>query len=72
MTLLSERNDKTILICTTIDDSCEHWLDMKKMTITSPDYPKWYKANGVGCEWTVIAPKGNIISIEFIKFHVGA
>ena len=44
---------------------------MEKMTIMSPDYPKWYKANGVGCEWTIIAPKGNIISIEFIHFHVG-
>ena len=44
---------------------------MEKMTIMSPDYPKWYKANGVGCEWTIIAPKGNIISIEFMDFHVG-
>ena len=52
------------------DDTCEHWMDLEKMTIMSPDYPKWYKANGVGCEWTIIAPKGNIISIEFIDFHV--
>ena len=67
----SGRNSKIISPITT-DDTCEYWMDMEKMTITSPDYPKWYKANGVGCEWTVIAPKGNIISIEFIKFHVGA
>ena len=53
-----------------VDDTCEYWMDMKKMTLTSPDYPKWYKANGVGCEWVIAAPKGSIITIEFIYFEV--
>ena len=40
------------------------------MTISSPSYPKWYKADGVGCEWQLRAPDGFFIVLEFKSFHV--
>ena len=69
MTLIAGGNSKIISLMI-VDDACEYWMDMEKMTLTSPDYPKWYKANGVGCEWVIAAPKGSIINIEFIYFEV--
>ena len=69
MTLTAGGNSKIISLMI-VDDACEYWMDMEKMTLTSPDYPNWYKANGVGCEWVIAAPKGSIITIEFIYFEV--
>ena len=40
------------------------------MTLSSPYYPKWYKADGVGCEWLISAQEGFIIALEFNHFHV--
>ena len=40
------------------------------MTLSSPNYPKWYNADGVGCEWLISAPEGFIIALEFNHFHV--
>ena len=40
------------------------------MTLSSPNYPKWYNADGVGCEWLITAPEGFIIALEFNHFHV--
>ena len=68
--ILTAGGNSKIISLIIIDDACEYWMDMEKMTLTSPDYPKWYKANGVGCEWVIAAPKGSIISIEFISFEV--
>ena len=40
------------------------------MTLSSPNYPKWYDADGLGCEWLITAPEGFIIALEFNHFHV--
>ena len=40
------------------------------MTLSSPDYPKWYKNDGMGCEWQISAPVGFIIALEFNHFDV--
>ena len=40
------------------------------MTLSSPNYPKWYNADGVGCEWLISAPEGFIVALEFNHFHV--
>ena len=40
------------------------------MTLSSPNYPKWYNADSVGCEWLISAPEGFIIALEFNQFHV--
>ena len=53
-----------------IDDNCQYWKNLGDMTLSSPHYPKWYNADGVGCEWQLSAPEGFIIALEFIHFHV--
>ena len=40
------------------------------MTLSSPNYPKWYNADGLGCEWLISAPEGFIIALEFTGFEV--
>ena len=50
------------------DDSCQYWLT--KMTLTSPYYPKWYLADGKGCQWVITAPEGHIVALEFEEFNV--
>ena len=40
------------------------------MKLSSPDYPKEYKADGMGCDWLISAPEGFIIALEFHHFHV--
>ena len=54
-------------LCST-DDSCQYWL--KKTTLTSPYYPKYFLADGIGCEWTLTAPERHIIALEFNAFDV--
>ena len=51
-------------LCST-DDSCQYWL--KKMTLTSPYYPKYYLADGKGCQWIITAPVGHIVVLEFLS-----
>ena len=40
------------------------------MKVSSPNYPQWYYADGIGCEWLISAPEGYIIALEFNHFHV--
>ena len=40
------------------------------MKLTSPYYPKWYFADGIGCDWLLTAPEGSIIALEFNDFEV--
>ena len=53
-----------------IDDNCQYWKNLDEMILSSPNYPKWYNADGVGCEWIISAPEGFIIALEFNHFHV--
>ena len=53
-----------------IEDSCQYWLDLKSMKLTSPNYPKWYFADGIGCDWLLTAPEDHIIALEFNDFEV--
>ena len=54
-------------LCST-DDSCQYWLN--KTTLTSPYYPKYFLADGIGCEWILTAPERHIIALEFKDFYV--
>ena len=40
------------------------------MKLTSPNYPKWYFVDGVGCDWLLTAPEDHIIALEFNDFDV--
>ena len=40
------------------------------MTLTSPYYPKYYLADGKGCQWIITAPVGHIVVLEFEEFNV--
>ena len=60
---------KNIIIIT--DDNCQYWKNLVEMTLSSPNYPKWYNADGLGCGWLITAPEGSIIALEFNHFHVG-
>ena len=57
-------------ISITPDDNCQYWKNLGTMTLSSPHYPKWYNADGVGCEWLLSAPEGFIIALEFSHFEV--
>ena len=46
-------------------DKCQYWMDIEKKTLSSPNYPKHFFADGKGCEWLINAPEGNLISLEF-------
>ena len=52
------------------DDNCQYWINLDDMILSSPNYPKWYNADGVGCEWLISAQEGFIIALEFNHFHV--
>ena len=45
-------------------------MDMKNKKLTSPYYPKWFLADGLGCEWLLTAPEEHIIALEFEEFKV--
>ena len=53
--------------CST-DDSCQYWLS--KTILTSPYYPKYYLADGKGCQWIITAPEEHIVALEFEHFNV--
>ena len=52
------------------DDNCKYWKNLRDMTLSSPNYPNWYNADGIGCEWLISAPIGSIIALEFNHFQV--
>jgi hypothetical protein len=53
-----------------IDDNCQYWKNLDEMILSSPNYPKWYNADGVGCEWLISVPEGFIVALEFNHFHL--
>ena len=53
-----------------IDDHCQYWKNIDEMTLSSPNYPKWYNTDDTGCEWLISAPEGYIIALEFNHFQV--
>ena len=40
------------------------------MTLTSPYCPKYYLADGKGCQWIITAPVGHVVALEFEEFNV--
>lgn len=52
------------------DDNCQYWKNLEDMTLSSPNYPLWYNADGAGCQWLISAPEGFIVALEFNHFHV--
>ena len=63
-------NQNYFILSIITDDNCQYWKNLQDMTLSSPNYPKWYNADGVGCEWLLSAPEGSIIALEFNHFHV--
>ena len=53
-----------------IDDKCQYWKNLEDMTLSSPNYPKWSPADGMGCDWQISAPEGYIIALEFNHFEL--
>ena len=45
-------------------------MNLDEMKLSSPNYPKWYNFDDVGCEWLISAQEGFIIALEFNHFHV--
>ena len=45
-------------------------MNLDEMKLSSPNYPKWYNFDDVGCEWVISAQEGFIIALEFNHFHV--
>ena len=43
---------------------------MSQNKLTSPYYPKWFLADGIGCKWLITAPEEHIIALEFEEFKV--
>ena len=70
MANLKYQNVKRINLIIIIDDNCQFWMNLDELTLSSPNYPNWYNADGVGCDWLLSAPKGFIIALEFNHFHV--
>ena len=66
----SGKNQSYFILSIITDDNCQYWKNLQAMTLSSPNYPKWYNADGVGCEWLISAPEGFIIALEFNHFHV--
>ena len=64
------RINKSIFACNNTDDNCQYWKNLEDMTLSSPNYPKWYNADGVGCQWLISAPEGFIVALEFNHFQV--
>ena len=52
------------------DDYCQYWQNLIEMTLSTPNYPKWYHSDGVGCDWLISAPEGFIVALEFNHFNV--
>ena len=48
------------------DDDCQYWWNFDDMTLSSPNYPKWF---GGSCEWLISAQEGFIIALEFTHFY---
>ena len=59
-----------LFIFNNVEDICQYWLNLKDMKLTSPNYPKWYFADGIGCDWLLTAPEDHIIALEFNDFEV--
>ena len=67
---IKRENKTSILFLSTTDDYCQYWKNLQDMTLSSPNYPKQYIADGIGCGWQLSAPKGFIIALEFNHFNV--
>ena len=44
-------------------------MDNENHELSSPYYPEWYFADGIGCKWLITAPENHIISLEFNYFE---
>ena len=61
---------KILFLSIITDDDCQYWKNLDEMILSSPNYPKFYNADGVGCEWLISAQEGFIIALEFNHFDV--
>ena len=50
-------------------DPCQDWLDLANMKLTSPNYPKAYNPLE-NCTWTIKAPQGHYVTVDFIVIDV--
>lgn len=50
---------------------CDSWLDMKKKTLLSPNYPQTYDKN-ISCTWLITVRHGLHITLDLIEFDVSS
>ena len=50
-------------------DPCQDWIDLINMKLTSPNYPEPYDPLE-HCTWTITAPKGHYVTLDFEKIDV--
>ena len=46
------------------EDPCDEWLDLVNNKLTSPNFPELFDPL-TECKWTVTAPHGHYITLEF-------
>ena len=59
----------TGLIKTEYHDPCQDWLDLINLKLTSPNYPEQYNPDE-HCTWTITAPPGHFVTLDFERIHV--
>ena len=52
-------------------DPCQDWMDLINMKLTSPNYPEPYDVLEY-CKWTITAPPGHYVTLEFHKIDVSS
>ena len=48
---------------------CESWLDMKKITFKSPNYPQTYHTS-MKCTWLITVDYDYHITLDLLEFYV--
>ena len=62
------KNIKIDILFINIEGICQYWMDLEKMTLSTPDFPKWTLREFIGCEWIITTSEGNIIILEVQAF----
>lgn len=62
------KNIKVDILFINIEGICQYWMDLEKMTLSTPDFPKWTLREFIGCEWIITTSEGNIVILEVQAF----
>ena len=62
------KNIKIDILFINIEGICQYWMDLERMTLSTPDFPKWTIREFIGCEWIITTSEGNIVILEVQAF----